>query len=207
MWTPIAPLINLPAPCPVLLAKGGKVSGVKSEQISETNIGVSGAYLGGGVERIKKVSTSHNVARAEDVAVGKLDQNEGTQGLVDKKQVAMAGIPSQTVVLGNYDARLVADILRQHLPQFRYCYQQELDRENKVSGKVELHFNIGASGRVTKAGVAKSALPGAVDGCVIDVLKAIRFLPPWGVGWWLSASPCTLLPAANKGVSASPLLL
>ena len=118
-----------------LLAKGGKVSEVKSEQISESNIGVSGAYLGGGVESIKKVSTSHNVARAEDVAVGKLDQNEGTKGLVDKKQVAMAGIPSQTVVLGNYDARLVADILRQHLPQFRFCYQQELDRENKVFRK------------------------------------------------------------------------
>ena len=99
-----------------------------------------------------------------------------------KKIVAFVEIPSRTTVLGDYDASKIADILREHLSLFRHCYQRELNRENKVSGKIELHFNIGASGSVTKVGVARSALPSNVEGCIINTLKGIKLPAPRGGG-------------------------
>ena len=165
-----------------LLAKGGKVSGVQAERVNSADVGVAGSELGGGGGSVQKVGVTKNVGSLEGAASGRLDRTRGTEGLVDKRSVAVAGVPSNTVIIGDYDASTVADILREHLPQFRYCYQKELDRENKVSGRIELHFNIGASGRVAKAGIAKSALPSSVERCVVNILKGIKFPSPLGGG-------------------------
>ncbi|MCY4644338.1 MAG: AgmX/PglI C-terminal domain-containing protein [Bacteriovoracales bacterium] len=165
-----------------LMAKGGSVSGVQTERVSGNNIGIGGGEIGGDTGSIQRASVSNNIGSLEGAASKRLDSSKGTEGLVDKKSVAVAGIPSQTVVLGDYDASVVAEILREHLSEFRYCYQQELDRTNKFGGKIKLHFQIGASGRVKKAAVAQSALPSVVEGCVVNVLKGITFPPPLGGG-------------------------
>ena len=180
-----------------LLAKGGKVSGVQAEQLGGESIGIQGGDLEGDSGKVRGTKITKNVGSLEGATTGKLDQAQGTEGLVNKKSVAVAGIPSRTVVWGDYDASIVADILRQHLPFFRRCYQKELDRENKVSGKVELHFNIGASGSVTKAGVTQSALPSSVDGCVINVLKGIKFPSPLGGGVVAIRQPMYFEPRAK----------
>ena len=165
-----------------LMAKGGRVSGVQAERVGGGSVGISGGNLGGATGGVESAAVAKSVGSLQGAASGSLDQTRGTEGLVSKKGIAVAGIPSNTVVMGDYDASVVADILREHLPQFRYCYQKELDRANKVSGRIQLHFNIGASGRVAKAGVARSALPASVEGCVVNVLKGIKFPPPLGGG-------------------------
>ena len=166
-----------------LLAKGGAVAGgVQGESVGGESVGISSSDLGGGGGSVERANVAKNVGSLEGAASGRLDRARGAEGLVSKKSVAVAGIPSSTVVMGDYDASVVEDILREHLPQFRYCYQKELDRANKISGAITLHFNIGASGRVVKAGLAKSALPASVEGCVVNVLKGIRFPAPLGGG-------------------------
>jgi outer membrane biosynthesis protein TonB len=83
------------------------------------------------------------------------------------------------------DPDVIRRILREHIPQFRYCYQKELDRKagRDVSGTIGLIFTIGASGSVSKAGVDQtSGLPGNVKKCVVRVLKGIRFPRPLGGG-------------------------
>ncbi len=165
-----------------LLAKGGSSKSVVTDRISADDIGSGADSIGGDVQDVKTASVSKEVGSLTGSATGKLDASTDAEGLVDKKSVAAAGIPSQTVVIGNYDASLVAQILRDHLPQFRYCYQQELDKENKSEGLIRLDFNIGASGHVTKAGVDSKSLTIPVQKCVVNVLKGIRFPPPLGGG-------------------------
>lgn len=166
-----------------LLAKGGDSKGVKDQQLSANDIGSVGTTVGGQNVDVQTASVSKNVGSLEGAATGKLNVEKGAEGLVNKKTIAAAGIPSRTVVLGDYDASLVAQILRDHLPQFQYCYQQELDRkEQKVSGWINMNFTIGASGHVTKAGVGKSDLSATVSKCVVNVLKGIKFPPPLGGG-------------------------
>jgi hypothetical protein len=73
----------------------------------------------------------------------------------------------------------------ENIPHFRGCYQSELDTASKsFDGKIDLVFTIGASGAVTSAGVKNSstAMPDDVRGCVINVLKGIRFPQPPGGG-------------------------
>ena len=165
-----------------LAARGSRSANVQTETYNSSDIASSGTIEGSASEVKATQSNNTSVSSFESVARGRLDQVQGTEGLVDKKSVAFAGIPSRTVVLGDYDATRVSEILRQYLPQFRACYERELDSSGKVSGKIELHFNIGASGFVSKAGVAKSALPASLNGCVIGILKGIKFPEPLGGG-------------------------
>jgi pSer/pThr/pTyr-binding forkhead associated (FHA) protein/outer membrane biosynthesis protein TonB len=167
------------------MAKGGALKGAKVAKAS-SNTSLGGASIGGGVAtNLKKADSGTAVGNLTGSTVGKLAQSKGTEGLSAKSGVYTAGIPSETVVLGSMDPDVIRRILREHIPQFRYCYQKELDRNaNKnLSGTVELIFTIGASGTVSKAGVAsKSSLPGPVRGCVTRVLRGIRFPRPLGGG-------------------------
>ena len=117
-------------------------------------------------------------------AQGKLDSSRGVEGLVDKKNIYTAGLPFKTVILGGMDPDIIRKIIEDHIPQFRYCYQKELDKAaREFSGVVRLNFIIGASGHVTKAGVDSfSPLPVRVKGCVVNVLKGIKFPEPLGGG-------------------------
>ena len=167
------------------LAKGGSLKGAKVSK-SSSNTSFSSSNIGGGVaSNIKKADSGTEVGSLRGSTIGKLSQSKGSEGLSAKSGVYTAGIPSETVVLGSMDPDVIRRILREHIPQFRFCYQKELDRNaNKdLSGSVKLIFTIGASGSVSRAGVgASSSLPRNVKGCVVRVLRGIRFPRPRGGG-------------------------
>ena len=179
------------------MAKGGSLKGATiAKASSSTNLG--GANIGGGVAtNLKKADVGTEVGNLTGSAIGKLAQSKGTEGLSAKSGVYTAGIPSETVVLGSMDPDVIRRILREHIPQFRYCYQKELDRSSNksLSGTVGLAFTIGASGTVSKAGVtSKSNLPGKVRGCVVRVLRGIRFPRPLGGGTVDVKQPFNFMP-------------
>lgn len=166
-----------------LAAKGGSLRGATTATSSKT--GTSGASIGGGVAtNVKKANIGNEVGSLSGSASGKLAESKGTAGLSANTGTYAAGIPSETMVLGSMDPDVIRRILRENIPQFRYCYQKELDRRggNKVSGTVGLLFTIGASGHVSKAGVNGGNLPTSVKGCVVRVLRGIKFPRPMGGG-------------------------
>ena len=105
---------------------------------------------------------------------------------MDKRGIITAGLPGETVVLlGSMDPDIIRRILMEHLSQFRYCYQKELNTApESFSGVINLVFSIGASGHVTKAGLGGGSddLPSVVNNCVLDVLRGIKFPEPKGGG-------------------------
>lgn len=166
-----------------LVAKGGSLKGARTSSTTASNI--NSASVGGGVAtNVKKANVGTDVGSLTGAAVGKLGQSKGVEGLSTKTGVYTAGIPSETVVLGSMDPDVIRRILREHIPQFRYCYQKQLDRSTKnLSGTIRLVFTIGASGYVSRAGVdGRTALPSSVKGCVINVLRGIQFPRPLGGG-------------------------
>lgn len=168
-----------------LMAKGG---GVKSAQAVNTLSSSTGneASLGGSDSAtLKKAKVSKNVGSLTGATSGKLDSSKGVSGLVNKKSIYTAGVPFEEVVLGGMDPDIIRKILIDHIPQFRYCYQKELDRAKAAfTGVVRLDFIIGASGHVSRASVetASRGLKGSVKGCVVNVLKGIQFPEPLGGG-------------------------
>lgn len=168
-----------------LMAKGGSLRGAKTAtSSSSTNIGSANAVGGGVATNLRKADVGTEMGSLTGAATGKIAQSKGAEGLSAKKGIYTAGIPSETVVLGSMDPDVIRRILREHIPQFRYCYQKELDagRDN-VSGTIGLQFTIGASGHVSKAGVSnQTRLPGHVKRCVVNVLRGIQFPSPIGGG-------------------------
>lgn len=169
-----------------IVAKGGSLSGIKTSSASGAGGELTGAATGvsTGTGNIKTAGIQTNQGSLVGATTGVLGESKGAEGLSAKKAIYTAGIPSETVVLGSMDPDVIRRILLDHLPQFRYCYQKELERTGaEISGVIKLDFTIGASGHVTGAGVdSATGLPADTKKCVIGVLKGINFPEPMGGG-------------------------
>lgn len=176
--------INFKSTVNSLMAKGGSLRGAKVAT-SSGSTSLSDTSISGGVENIKNATVNGNVGSLTGATVGKIGTTKGAGGLSAKTGVYTAGIPSETVVLGSMDPDVIRRILRENIPQFRSCYQRELNRNNSkdISGSIRLVFTIGASGAVSRAGVdGQTALPANVKRCVVGVLRGIQFPSPLGGG-------------------------
>ncbi|MFY7994429.1 MAG: AgmX/PglI C-terminal domain-containing protein, partial [Bacteriovoracaceae bacterium] len=169
-----------------MVAKGGSLSNVATKGAigSTGSLAGAGTVSGVGTGTVKTATISADVGSLTGAADGKLGESAGAEGLSSKKAIYTAGIPAETVVLGSMDPDVIRRILMENLPQFRYCYQKELERTGQeVSGVVKLNFVIGASGNVSAAGVdGGSDIPGDVKRCVVGVLRGISFPEPMGGG-------------------------
>ncbi len=169
-----------------MVAKGGSLSNVSTKGAvgSVGSLSGAGSVSGTGTGSVKTATISSDVGSLTGAADGKLGESAGAEGLSSKKAIYTAGIPAETVVLGSMDPDVIRRILMENLPQFRYCYQKELERNGlEVSGVVKLNFVIGASGNVSAAGVdGGSDIPADVKRCVVGVLKGISFPEPMGGG-------------------------
>jgi hypothetical protein len=95
-----------------------------------------------------------------------------------KKGSAWPGLPSgSTEVLGGMDPELIRRALREHLEQFRHCYQKQLNTlapGQAPEGIMNMHFFIGSQGQVTKSDMSgKNISDQEVQGCVGKVLEGI----------------------------------
>ncbi len=171
-----------------MVAKGGTLSGIRTRGATGagggTDLVIAATGVSTGTGNIKTAEIATNQGSLVGAATGVLGSSKGAEGLSAKKAIYTAGIPSETVVLGSMDPDVIRRILLDHLPQFRYCYQKELEKTGAdTSGTVKLDFTIGAAGNVVDAGIeGSSALPTDVKKCVVGVLKGIRFPEPMGGG-------------------------
>ncbi|MFZ4713883.1 MAG: AgmX/PglI C-terminal domain-containing protein [Bacteriovoracaceae bacterium] len=145
-----------------------------------------GSLTGTSTGTMKKAEILNNVGSLSGASKGKIASSKGAEGLSQKGAIMMAGIPTETVVLGSIDPETIRALLREHIPQFRRCYQSELDRNKKpdeITGILYLNFVIGASGRVISSNVKGDQIFNAsVKDCVTNVLQGIPFPAPKGSG-------------------------
>ncbi|MCM2349940.1 MAG: AgmX/PglI C-terminal domain-containing protein [Bacteriovoracaceae bacterium] len=109
----------------------------------------------------------------------------GSRGLASKSGFDSSYLEPKTVVLGSMDPELLRKILREYIPQFRHCYQQELiGNSDKIKGVIDLNFTISAVGKVSKYNIkvkdAQFSQKGV--GCMGQVLSLIDFPKPKGGG-------------------------
>ena len=86
--------------------------------------------------------------------------------------------------MGSIDPELLRKIIREHLPQFRRCYQKELDLNDKLKGTISLDFRILKNGSVTKVKIKSkyTTFSRSGYGCMSSVLNMIQFPKPKGGG-------------------------
>jgi TonB family protein len=94
-----------------------------------------------------------------------------------------AAMAKQNEVRGSLSREQIRDVVRMHLTEVRGCYERELVANPALTGRVTVHFVIGASGRVTSATVESSTMPDtAVAACVEQAILTWIFPPPDGGG-------------------------
>ena len=129
---------------------------------------------------------------------GVVGQGSGIVGNRARVDILGKG-PDEVIVQGSVDRNAVAEAIRAHYDEFRYCYEKEINSENpNLSGTIIPEFEIGSSGKVTQAGVSSSSIQNKnVESCVLKVLKRIQF--PMSVGGAVSVRyPFRFNPVTNR---------
>lgn len=135
-----------------------------------------------GTANIAKVAT--NVGSLTGAAKGKIDSSRGFDGLATKGTISVAGVPVEKIAVSTIDPDAIRRLLREHIPQFRYCYQKELDVSEKpegFQGVMNFRFFIGTEGRVQKSAITSDEITSdKVRDCMKNVLHGIQFPAPHG---------------------------
>ena len=133
-----------------------------------------------GTPNAAKVAT--NIGSLTGSAKGRIDSSRGFDGVAQKGSVMVAGVPVEKIALSNINPDDIRRILRDHIPQFRYCYQTELDTNKNpegVQGRMTFKFSIGGNGKVTKSEIQSEEISSdKVRDCIKNVLHGIQFPSP-----------------------------
>lgn len=90
-------------------------------------------------------------------------------------------VPQVRLGDGKLDGKLPIEVVRrfvrQHIAEYRYCYEQLLGTKPDAKGEVVIHFVIAPTGAVVSAEASKHFDDG-VDKCVTERIKALEFPKP-----------------------------
>jgi hypothetical protein len=154
-----------------------------SSSESSTNDAQRKALSGSAVGSAKTVGGGQVKGLAVDAGLS------GKKGFKDGKATGKGSFDAgftatKTVVLGSIDPELLRKLLREYIPQFRYCYQNELIKNPNLSGTINLNFTLNGKGKVVKSNVISKNGEFSNKGlsCMDGVLKMIPFPAPKGGG-------------------------
>jgi hypothetical protein len=168
---------SLVGDAPKINTQGSSAKSAVKDSSFNTGTSDNGALVAGADIGVSKFNGSDKS--------GQGSASYGSRGLASKSGFDSSYLEPKTVVLGSMDPELLRKILREYIPQFRHCYQQELiGNSDKIKGVIDLNFTISASGKVSKYNIkAKNAQfsPKGV-GCMGQVLSVIDFPKPKGGG-------------------------
>jgi TonB family protein len=107
-------------------------------------------------------------------------------------------IAGMCYVRGSLDKEIIRRIIRRHINEVRYCYEQELTKQHTLQGRVTLRLTIAPSGRVAASEVSQSTLGNdPAESCIAAAARGWQFPAPEGGGPVEVTYPFVLVPAAR----------
>lgn len=86
-------------------------------------------------------------------------------------------------VRGSLSREVIRRVVRRHIAEVRFCYEQQLNARPDLEGRVAVQFIIAPSGAVQTAAVASSSLSNAqVEQCIVRKVRTWSFPSPDGGG-------------------------
>lgn len=154
----------------------GAVSLYCHERRTAAGLGaVQGWLCSAGVDGKLGVSVDKRVAVAADEPIPLRETNEMPRGALDKD--------------------VIRDIVRANLDGIRDCYNEGLQKDPQLAGRVAIKFVIGPEGLVGSAVIEESNLPDAsVAQCIAGVVGRMQFPKPRGGGNVIVTYPFNLEP-------------
>ena len=107
----------------------------------------------------------------------------GTMSLVGAAGTESIPLAAEATVDGGLDRDMIAEVIERNSGQVRFCYEQALQGDTTLAGRVTVDFVIGGNGTVRTASIKATTLNSKqVEDCVLMRLKSWKFpLPQGGV--------------------------
>jgi len=107
-------------------------------------------------------------------------------------------IPTVGTVRGNLDKEIIRRIIRRHINEVRFCYEQQLAMHHDLAGRMVVQFNIAPSGQVLTSVMQSSTLSNArVESCTLQAIRRWEFPKPAGGGLVNVSYPFVFAPAGG----------
>ncbi|HXI54474.1 MAG TPA: TonB family protein [Polyangia bacterium] len=120
----------------------------------------------------------------------------GAGGLGGRRAKAPDVIPGQANVRGSLDKEIIRRIIRRHINEVKYCYEQELTKKPELGGRIMVQFTIAASGQVIASVLQNSTMGNPrVENCTVQAVRRWEFPKPLGGGIVIVSYPFVLTPA------------
>ena len=157
---------------------GGLIGSQYGNQMGAGGLGSRGSGLGGGgtAEGLGGLGTKGRGSGGSGYGQG--------GGYYGKKGGGAPGVGTgDPIILGALDKSIIDRIVKKHLPQIRYCYQKELNKNPKLFGKMVVKFVIAKDGSVSSSSTKSSTLKSPiVENCIHSRFMRMRFPQPKGGG-------------------------
>jgi len=122
----------------------------------------------------------------------------GAGGLGGRRAKAPDVIPGTANVRGSLDKEIIRRIIRRHINEVKYCYEQELTKKASLGGRIMVQFTIAASGQVIASVLQNSTMGNAkVENCTVQAVRRWEFPKPLGGGIVIVSYPFVLTPAGG----------
>ncbi|MBC7371742.1 MAG: AgmX/PglI C-terminal domain-containing protein [Bdellovibrionaceae bacterium] len=107
----------------------------------------------------------------------------GKLSLVGSAGTSPIALAQEATVETGLDRDQIAAVINKNLGQVRFCYEQGLQAEPSLNGRVAVAFTIGGNGLVKSAGIDSSSMNSKIiEDCIMMRLKTWQFpLPQGGV--------------------------
>ncbi|MCB9027409.1 MAG: AgmX/PglI C-terminal domain-containing protein [Bdellovibrionaceae bacterium] len=107
----------------------------------------------------------------------------GQMSLVGSLGTSSIPLGKEAIIQGGLDQESIFVVIQKNMGQIRFCYEQGLQTDPKLMGRVAVDFIIGGSGSVKTANLSSSTLQSKlVENCILMRLKTWKFpLPEGGV--------------------------
>ena len=103
----------------------------------------------------------------------------GTLSIVGSRGTSSIPLTSEASVGGGLDKSLIGGIIMQNLGQVKFCYEQGLQLDSSLHGRVAVDFVINGDGAVKSASIANSSVNSKiVEDCLLMRLKSWKFPLP-----------------------------
>jgi TonB family protein len=107
-------------------------------------------------------------------------------------------MPGIVVGRGSLDKEIIRRVIRRHVNEVRYCYEQELTKNPRLGGRIVAQFTIAAEGRVISSMVQNSTMGNVtIENCTIQAIRRWEFPKPTGGGLVIVSYPFVLAPAGQ----------
>lgn len=130
------------------------------------------------------LGVGHNVSGAGSYGTkgkGGGQAGYGSLSLVGSTGGSTIPLGAEAEVASGLDRSQIDEVIRRNLGQVRFCYEQGLQKNASLSGRVVVGFTVGPSGAVSSAIVeSTSIVEKAVEECISMRLKTWKFPTPQG---------------------------